>query len=409
MRPRTLVTVGTALAALALPATDLFAQARRRGRGRTQATPTATAVAPSGPRTAVALGVAGDHSCVVTSDHRAFCWGEDAIIGLLSPRSSVLGRRDVPTLLAGSDGASDLFMQGSQVVLRVGEGRLDSYGTWDITALGGRTTHSPEDWATEHLVREGVDPARRPIASASGAVLCAIEHGRLRCRGANQFGQLGARVARDASEPLLDVAGLRDVRGASSGGDTTCAIDAGGLACWGRGADYARGDGSVENARTPVRIQLASTPTDVAVSRGGHGCVLTDAGEVFCWGRGREGQLGVGSLDAAERPARVDGVSGASAIAVGRYHSCAIAGSEGAVWCWGAGSHGQLGDGRAVGSSVPVRVSGLAHVTRIALGDAHGCAIDTSGQVWCWGRNEYGNCGMSAGTDQTVPAHVALP
>lgn len=39
----------------------------------------------------------------------------------------------------------------------------------------------------------------------------------------------------------------------------------------------------------------------------------------------------------------------------GPYHFCALA-ANGAVWCWGYGDTGSLGDGALKGSSTPVLV-----------------------------------------------------
>lgn len=54
-------------------------------------------------------------------------------------------------------------------------------------------------------------------------------------------------------------------------------------------------------------------------------------------------------------PVDVSGLpSGVTAIAAGRYHTCASAG--GVLACWGWNAYGQLGDGSNADSGVPVGV-----------------------------------------------------
>ncbi|MEC7280042.1 MAG: FG-GAP-like repeat-containing protein, partial [Candidatus Thermoplasmatota archaeon] len=80
---------------------------------------------------------------------------------------------------------------------------------------------------------------------------------------------------------------------------TTCAIlDNGDLKCWGR--DYAGmlGDGGTNtdvSAPSSTAINLGTGRTAVAVSSGGyHTCAILDNGDLKCWGRDSNGQLGNG-------------------------------------------------------------------------------------------------------------------
>ncbi|MFO0684406.1 MAG: hypothetical protein U0234_20300 [Sandaracinus sp.] len=408
-----LATVALATVGLATigPVAVGTAQPRRRRAPppstRAEEASSAAAPVPPGPppTRALAIAVAGNHSCAISGEHRAFCWGIDDILTLLAPRASILGERDTPTELVRSAGATRIAMQGSQPLVWVGEGSLVSYGTWDVQPLG-RITHSPEAWQGDALVLEGLAAAVTVVPSADGSVLCTIDAGAMRCRGANQYGQLGSGSTEEGSEALVAVAGLHGVRTASSGGSTTCAIDDQGLACWGRATDGVLGTGATELARTPARVALPGA-VEVAVSRRGHACARDASGSVWCWGRGNEGQVG-NTPSSRDRPERVAGVEHASAIAVGQYFTCALV-EGGRVRCWGAGNEGQLGDGRSVGSVAPVEVRGLAGVSSIALGDAHACALDASGAVWCWGRDREGSCGTATHGTRATPVRVIGP
>jgi alpha-tubulin suppressor-like RCC1 family protein len=186
-----------------------------------------------------------------------------------------------------------------------------------------------------------------------------------------------------------------------------CAVTvAGDVECWGNNESGELGDDKTTASRTPVKVKglddRASTVTVGATSA----CALTMAGAVYCWGLGRDGELGNGASPPYSSTAvAVSGLgSGVTAISVGNDVGCAV--REGALYCWGIGSNGLLGTGQMIDAPAPVRVPGLSSgVTAVSVGGAAACAVK-DGAVLCWGgfdgNDELGN-DTSTGSLTPVP------
>ncbi len=101
-------------------------------------------------------------------------------------------------------------------------------------------------------------------------------------------------------------------------------------------------------------------------------------------------------------------------ISVGGGHSCAIRGEVGEVWCWGYGEDGQIGlnyESRPFAQPVALEGgSNLTDVTELSLGSEHSCARLKNGRVACWGDNGNGQLGVP-GVTRTFEARfvVGLP
>src|SRR4051812_23745837 len=83
-------------------------------------------------------------------------------------------------------------------------------------------------------------------------------------------------------------------------------------------------------------------------------------------------------------PVYVTGISTATAVSPGFWHSCALLAS-GTVQCWGDNEFGQLGDLTQTNSNTPVTVRGIGSATAIAVAPDVSCALLASGAVQCWG------------------------
>jgi alpha-tubulin suppressor-like RCC1 family protein len=153
-------------------------------------------------------------------------------------------------------------------------------------------------------------------------------------------------------------------------------------------------------------VQLIVNATKI-VGGYGHSCAILMDGTAQCWGYNNYGQLGRGSLVAyGLYPVSVIGISDATSVGAGRFHTCAALRS-GVVQCWGSNVYGQLGNGTSTDSATPVTVSGITNAVTIGLSDYHSCAVLKGGSVKCWGENAYGELGDGTTEEvDTVPVTV---
>ena len=233
-------------------------------------------------------------------------------------------------------------------------------------------------------------------------------NGTVRCWGAGNNGQLGNGGLVESLTPVT-VSGITTATQVTAGNVHTCApLDDGTVRCWGSGTYGQLGNGSTSLASSPVAVTGISTATQVSAG-GYHTCAVLIDGTVRCWGRNNHGQLGNGTTTTAptSSPVTVAGISTATQVHAGDFHTCALL-ADTTVRCWGLNSSGQLGNGSTTTSSTPVTVAGLSTATQIATGYFHSCARLADGTARCWGNNLYGQLGNgTSGSPSSTPVTVS--
>jgi hypothetical protein len=211
----------------------------------------------------------------------------------------------------------------------------------------------------------------------------------------------------------------------TAGNAHSCALERGRAYCWGEN-DYGQlGDDSTANSSVPVAVNTAGAlagKTLTQIGTGGGGgldtCALDTAGAVFCWGSGADGALGDGSTSSSSVPVPVD-TRGALAghtitqVSTGSDGACVLD-RAGRAFCWGDNDYGELGDGATDYSSVPVavEVSGAlaGHaLAQISAGYQDTCGLSRAGRAYCWGDDffgELGDNGAASGGFSPVPVAV---
>lgn len=128
---------------------------------------------------------------------------------------------------------------------------------------------------------------------------------------------------------------------------------------YGAGTYSAAGHGGSKTVLTPTVLKPLREKRIAQVACGEHhSLVLTDKGDVYAWGRGFEGQLGLSkSISMASTPSYIKSFYGkpVSYIAAGAFYSLAIT-KDGNLWGWGEAKLGQLGIGKHRIVQLPTRI-----------------------------------------------------
>jgi len=230
------------------------------------------------------------------------------------------------------------------------------------------------------------------VAIAAGEEFhCAIRAiGDVWCWGDDLELAMGPTVAAGTDQALpIAVGGTPNSTAIEAGDDHVCVIDmAGAVWCWGDNDSLQLGRGGMDVTDSP-------DPTAVVVPGGlgaldlglgqDHSCAVLSDGTVACWGDDDNGQLGDGVVGTDSADATlVPGLAGIVQVEAGEDTNCARDGL-GQLFCWGDGIDGQLGVGTTLDSAAPQPVVLPAAVEDVTLGDQFVCALLVDDQVWCWG------------------------
>ena len=110
---------------------------------------------------------------------------------------------------------------------------------------------------------------------------------------------------------------------------------------------------------------------------------------VYSFGNGKFGQLGLGNFEDSLQPSVIEGLKGKRIVSVscGEHHSLAIS-ELGNLYCWGRGKEGQLGIGEKVNVNTPMLVQALRHerITKAVCGFYHTLVLTSSGRLYTFGK-----------------------
>ena len=134
-----------------------------------------------------------------------------------------------------------------------------------------------------------------------------------------------------------------------------------------------------------------------------HTCGVTTAGAAYCWGSGSHGELGNGFTEQRRVPSAVaGGIRFADVYPNNVWHTCGRA-TTGSVYCWGANRDGLFGDGSTLPSLTPKPAAGGIAFVELSV-ERHACGVTSEGAAYCWGPYFLGD---GSHTGSTSPVRVA--
>tara|TARA_R110000765_G_scaffold359960_1_gene450272 strand:- start:112 stop:597 length:486 start_codon:yes stop_codon:yes gene_type:complete len=136
---------------------------------------------------------------------------------------------------------------------------------------------------------------------------------------------------------------------------------------------------------------------------------LKTDGTIWMMGKGASGQNGQGNTDEFSSPVQVGALTTWSKISSGGWWVTALK-TDGTIWAWGNNTSGQLGQGNTTNYSSPVQVGALTTWLQVAAGNYYNTgvvlAIKTDGALWAWGSGANGTLGQGNTTNYSSPVQV---
>lgn len=225
--------------------------------------------------------------------------------------------------------------------------------------------------------------------------------------GSNGCGKLGDGTTTDRCSPVREFCSATNWCQVSVTYRHAASIKTSGeLWVWGFNNQGQTGDGTTTQQCSPVREFCSATDwCQVSASNRTTAAIKTD-GTLWGWGCAFFGILGDGTT--TNRCSPVQEICSATnwcQVSVTYQHSAAIK-TSGELWVWGDGSNGRLGIGLATGTSCsPVReFCSATDWCQVSVGYEHTAAVKTSGELWVWGEANDGRLGDgSAISDKCSP------
>ena len=288
----------------------------------------------------------GRHTCGITAAGKAYCWGYNGWGALGNGSNAPMSI--TPVAVGGGITFRSISAGADHTCGVSTDNRAFCWGNNDWRQLGKGTVFT----SMPTLVSETLSFAK--ITAGTGFTCGITTGGETYCWGANQIGQLGDGGKISYGNAFVSapqkVVGGQTFQSLALGNQYTCAVAVGGQGyCWGSNNTKLGSGNQTGDTSTPAPMIGGHTFQQISAGYG-HACGVTTTQAVYCWGANGSGQLGSAILNGTGTPSRAGSLLAievaASGIGTGSgSHSCAISQDRLTVWCWGRNDTGQLGNG----------------------------------------------------------------
>ena len=297
------------------------------------------------------------HVCDIASGGIAWCWGLNGAEGRIG--SEQLGSSSmsaVPVRVPGNQKLAQLATFGRHTCALTTEGKAYCWGYngWGALGANSNLSQSPTPVAVASNL------TFRSITAGASFTCGVATTGSTYCWGANSIGQTGDGKTINYGNVFVSapqaVVGGQTFKAVSLGSQYACGVTLGGQAyCWGSN-NSKLGAGATNDSSTPVAVSGGLNFRSISTGYG-HACGVTTADAVYCWGGNGNGQLGAAVQNGSNVPVRAAGTLTAAEVAASGIgtgsasHTCMISKDRLTVYCFGRDDVGQLGNGSTTAAS----------------------------------------------------------
>jgi len=352
------------------------------------------------------------HTCALTkiSDGGVRCWGANNV-----------GQLGNDTLNSSTTAVDAVGLSSGVAAVGVGDtfscalltnGQVKCWGSNSLGQLGNSGVASS---ATPINVLEapGGDPLTGvSILSVGASHACVVlSTGGAKCWGGNASGQLGNGSLSNTVFPTGVFGYSSGVKTIDAGRTHTCLVTTPDNQAFCFGSNYSGqlGNGTYSNSFIPVQVTGIDNAVEISAGTD-FSCARLNTRSAVCWGKNAEGTLGDGSGVGQPEPIGVSVIGpDARRISAGFDHACATRASDGEVLCWGRGLDGQIGDNTALQRDSPTSTNAVVKLAiDISTRGSHTCAWMGTCSAKCWGANNVGQLGDGTTTSTLTPVAITF-